>query len=493
MGLRGLGANGADAVTLFVALLLAGGSLLAPAAQTAPPPAEPATLVAAQLDDEVLTLRFSTAIDIGGPVESWLDFRRDGLPIAPWAGRSADVGVLEVAIPGGAYLGDEFIVAWREDTTLRGPDGAPLAPFPPIAATLTASRTGVPSFRGDAGLFALDGTAYVLGGFTGERATDQVVALDVATGVGRILPDPLPLRGGGGVAAFDPRSTAECPRGCAYLFGGWEIWPDDGAWGRTPEAHRWVSAITRFDPATGRSMLMEEELPFALAYAAASWGGDALYIFGGRDLGEDGAPAGGEYSSRIVRYDPIARDVRVLPTHLPWGLSRAGAVFDDRPSLGCPRGCAYVLGGWPTHALGGYDVPTNERPSDVLRFDPVTGAATPLPLRIDSGVALGLVHPVWTGEAAFFVGWPDVQRLALYRFDPEAGTLDELVHPDLPRRVNVAFVGGPDTALAIGGSDLLDDGTVGGWRTDARPISLDGGRPAALLARAAGTPIGREP
>ena len=237
-------------------------------------------------------------------------------------------------------------------------DGPPTeGPLPWILKPLPSARNGA------AGVWA-DGKAYVFGGHGPGGLLDEVVAYDPASGDAAVvarLPEPLftsaavwtgeavylfggsadgggtgltdvlrfdpatrrvekvadlPARTMAASAAWDPRPTPACPRGCAYVLGG------------SAAIGTYSRDVVRFDPATRASTPMGPVLPVAHRLGAAVWTGDAAYVLGGYD----GAPL-----DQVVRYDPVRNEAVTTKARLPNATHGAVAVAHD--------GKVHLLGG----------------------------------------------------------------------------------------------------------------------------------------------------
>jgi hypothetical protein len=163
----------------------------------------------------------------------------------------------------------------------------------------------LPVPRSDLSALSVDGVAYVLGGYDGERTVGAVLR----TGDGTSLQTVGRLR-------VPVRYTAVVALGhTIYAFGGEETSGADTA------------VIQRFDTITRRSSIAGH-LPGTLAHASAVALGGRIYILGGR--------VDGRTSAQILRFEPGTGRTR-RAGHLPAPVQNAAA--------GVVGGVGYLIGG----------------------------------------------------------------------------------------------------------------------------------------------------
>lgn len=82
-----------------------------------------------------------------------------------------------------------------------------------------------------------------------------------------------------------------------------------------------------------------DSMPYGPHEASAVWAGSRFLILGGLSTG------GSTLTDNILSYVPGTNPV--VEGHLPDALAAGAAIWDSRaiPGIGCPSGCAYVLGG----------------------------------------------------------------------------------------------------------------------------------------------------
>lgn len=414
-----LGVNAADAAALALAVLVLAASLapasVAPAAHA---PSSPA-LRDATLDGATLRVAFDRPVRADG--EGWQeDFQvtRDGVAARVWAARVASDGAVELLLPGGSHEDDDLVVHLSDGARLSALDGTRVEPGS-IDVAGGAPPTALPAPRGGNSA-TLDGALYVFGGEIGEASAhaflDEIVRLDLATGEWDILPTRLPMPLAQAVAVADPRTTDACPRGCIYVIGGVAGVPTGAAWG-APLDVDFPGTVLRFEPGSG-SLTPMRAWPFSPnGGARGTFGGDAIYLFGGW------AEAAGDNSDVVWRYDPLADELAPLERPLPYGLSWAPVVFDPRPTLPCPQGCVYALGGRVTNAVQPGDTDSNFRPSDLLRLEPGTAVAVPLVTARLPDPAVRGATAAWHEDAAYMVTPLTGTGTVLARFHPETGSI----------------------------------------------------------------------
>ncbi len=165
------------------------------------------------------------------------------------------------------------------------------------------TAASLPTPTSDAAVATIAGTAYVVGGYTGERPLDTIVAWRPGMSAQVVAHLPTGLR-----------YAAVAASGGRVLIAG-------GSHGGAATA-----AILSFDPAR-REVRRLGELPAAVTHAAAVALGGYVYVLGGRGT------APGSQTASIIAVDPATgRSMRV--GSLPRALSDAAAVsFGDRAWL----------------------------------------------------------------------------------------------------------------------------------------------------------------
>jgi len=111
----------------------------------------------------------------------------------------------------------------------------------------------------------------------------------------------------------------------AYIFGGGYI--------NKTLRYEFLDDILKFNPATNEIAMMEAKLPSPRAYTSAIWDGHNAYIFGGRTTTNGSVT----YLDEVVRYNPLADEVSVLPQSLPTPREGSVAVWTGS--------AAYIFGG----------------------------------------------------------------------------------------------------------------------------------------------------
>ncbi len=147
----------------------------------------------------------------------------------------------------------------------------------------------------------------------------------------------------------------------SYVFGG-----VDAAGAKT-------DTIYGYNHVENAAGTMRARLPSARSHTSAVWTGQFALVFGGC-----GSSCDGGQLDEIVLYHPATDTALLMPTRLPTPRSGTSAVWDprDRPTAGCPSGCAYVF--------GGYNDDTGWL-SDVVRYNPLTGVAQVMGGRLPYG------------------------------------------------------------------------------------------------------------
>lgn len=208
---------------------------------------------------------------------------------------------------------------------------------------------------------------------------------------------PRPLAGAG--AVWDARvGRGQCAEGCAYILGGRNATLED------------LDGIVRFDPDLAQVETIGA-LPSPRSEAGTVWDGTRAYLFGGVH--------GRTVLDEIVAFDPQAGTATVVG-HLPHPRAGITAFWDDddQPSLGCPGGCAYLVGGrnisnpWESPAV-----------REILRWNPITGATV---LAAELQISRDQVALAWTGEVAYlfagFAGGCCADEILI--FHPQSGVVE---------------------------------------------------------------------
>ncbi len=448
MRARTLGANPHDAAITAASVLIVVG-LLAPAHVSVAALA-PTVLVEARVVDQVVTLTFSTPVVAASDTwVSFVDVTRGAVTEQTGWGHAGPGGSLAFILIGGMLEGEDVRVNLREGIPIMGSNEEAIGPVVDFPVTGTSPADGLPSdrvwMRGawirDAG----DGTSamFLFGGFhhpegdgrAPETATDQILRHDPATGETVIMPARFPwgvVRLG---VAVDPRITRDCPSRCVYLVPGQVVTDDPSPPVKPP-------AAMRFNPATGELTMLDGH--GGRSGAGIAWGGDAFYSLGGFPNGTD--PLEQEFmSTQIWRFDPDGNTWTLLPTRLPFGVAMGSATFDPTPTLTCPRGCVYHVGGWRFLSDAPVDNIDDAEVADAIRFDPVSGLAVEVPIDAPDTRAKpwsqSLLHGggIWWEENAFD-GQERSPRLA--RLDTTDGsfTMHALPGPGFDARERSAFV-----------------------------------------------------
>jgi len=257
--------------------------------------------------------------------------------VDPSTGSARQVGTLAAPVhdAAGVDLGNEGLV-------LGGGSSVPVATVEQLASLAgagsgpaNATRIGsLPGARADASAVVIGSTAYVVGGYSGQRADAAVLA----TSNGRTyrvvanLPDPVRYAA---VAAF---------KGRIYVFGG------DAASG--PRAGAPVSAVQVVDPAT-RSAVVAGHLPQPLEGAAAAVLDGHLIVAGGSTLPASASPRQAPSVTGAIYDWSTGAHRALLAGHLFTPVSHAGvAVLGNR---------AWLVGG---------ETAPNEETTAVQMFEP---------------------------------------------------------------------------------------------------------------------------
>ncbi|HET6811730.1 MAG TPA: hypothetical protein VFH50_12040 [Acidimicrobiales bacterium] len=157
----------------------------------------------------------------------------------------------------------------------------------------------LPQPRSDLAAAALGGRVYVVGGFDGTEMTAPILATSDGTGFSVVGTLPVPVRYPAVAAAA----------GAIWVIGG------QLGTGESSSTGGQTDAIQRFDPATGRTVVIGH-LPEPLGHASALALGGRLFVAGGR--------VGTTASDRIWAVDTRSGQVRAAGT-LPGPVSDAGA------------------------------------------------------------------------------------------------------------------------------------------------------------------------
>lgn len=172
--------------------------------------------------------------------------------------------------------------------------------------------------------------------------------------------------------------------------------------GRTPDGL--TAAIRTYDTATGNVTTANATLPTPTCCGAALWNGTHVLLLGGAT--PDGP------TDRIVAWRPGDNATTTLPATLPAPRTRLEVAWDGRdlPNVGCPGGCAYVLGG---------EGPAGDPVRTVTRYNPTGGEVETVSGSLPAGGAVDAAV-AWSGRHAYVVGGedpPDHLRRVV-RYDP---------------------------------------------------------------------------
>lgn len=228
-----------------------------------------------------------------------------------------------------------------------------LAAAPPGADAAEAQRTGVlplpPASDGENGIVgssavALGDAIYVLGGrLKSGTYSDLIYRYDFASGQAT---EAGQFPGIGSDSGGRQSGAAVALGGKIYYFGGAGlVQADINADGQTESIPLSLRHIVEFDPATGQTTKLLDELPQgAWGLGVARWN-DVAYLFGGFsfDITNPSAPVA-DRLDWIVRFDPArvpGAKVERLPERLPYPVQDAAvAVIGSR---------VYLLGGLSDH------------------------------------------------------------------------------------------------------------------------------------------------
>ncbi|MGH9894103.1 MAG: hypothetical protein ACREA0_19410 [bacterium] len=152
--------------------------------------------------------------------------------------------------------------------------------------------------------------------------------------------------------------------------------------------------------------------------------------------------------NEILRYDPAADAVVTLEAVLPSPRSGTSAVWDprDRPSAGCPNGCAYVFGGYDGIA------PDAGRLDEIVRFNPTTGTVTIPDARLPT--PRWSTAAVWNGHTAYICGGDSCDPVCtqIVAYEPHSNEVS-LMSAKLPSRWARSGVWDPRNRPAAGCGD----------------------------------------
>lgn len=212
-----------------------------------------------------------------------------------------------------------------------------------------------------------------------------------------------------------------------YILGGWEDWQEGAP----------VSTVRVYDPMTNTSSIVGT-LPEPRYWGAASVAGGRIYYGGGYS-----APSGSATHGDIFEFDPttgVSRKAQVLPS--PRVILSATSAY----------GKVYFIGG----NKGNGDVQTNE----IVEYDPVVNTsavvATFPPPRGVSGME-GQTAVTLNGKIYIFNGWIPRRN---------AGTRDEIFEFDPRTKENAVLVGTLREGVELGAAvDIYGRGYLfGGFR-----------------------------
>lgn len=398
--MRLFGANVVD--VLVVVASLAVGTLVP--AQLEPgderlPAAPSLLLVSARLSAGLVNLSFSAPLLFDNP--AWADGIEvsDGRrPLKIAASRIIDPQTVEFLVVEGATATQPLHVRIPQDGPFRTADGVPLAEAVDLSLAGSSDPRALPSPRVRLQGAYIDGATYAFGGGAerpplGGGVLDQIVRIGPGDEGPRIMNATLPARLTRHAVAVDPTQSDACPRGCAYIFGG--EGPADDA---PQRAH-----VVRYDPVGDVATPMKATLGGGPTDVVVAAHGGFIYVVGG--LQPD--------STFMHRYDPRADTMTELPVRLPYPLYAAGGFTDPRVTPSCPVGCVYIMGGTSESFPQAGQSSAGRPPVDVLRFEPLTGALTALPVQLP-GRLLYFGQAAFDGTRAFMISGP----IDMASFDP---------------------------------------------------------------------------
>lgn len=162
--------------------------------------------------------------------------------------------------------------------------------------------------------------AYLFGGEHLSDCQDGFIEkFDPSAQTASLMNARFPVYLGWSSAVWDPRPTAGCASGCAYIFGGW-----DG--NTTSPTFGPVDTIYRYNPATDTLSTMHGHLPTARYDSVAAFDGTRAYVLGGN-------VGGGHVSNEVDWYDPITDTVGIANVTLPKYNDEASGVWADGRAL----------------------------------------------------------------------------------------------------------------------------------------------------------------
>lgn len=263
---------------------------------------------------------------------------------------------------------------------LLAPAAAEAAPEVVLpAARQGPTATWVPTPSAD----CPDGCAYIFGGWRDLVFLKDIARFDPSTGTFEAMVATLPRGNFEGRAVWDGRDRPEagCAGGCVYILGG-----RDGTVA--------LNTILAYHPATDTLRTLSLRLPYAVWSSTLVWTGSVAYLFGGCISHDTNCATS---TPRIVRFDPVAGTAQQLAAAFPRGRYLAAGAWDPTtlPLVGCPGGCAYLYGGWDS-----LEDPT--APSMVFRFDPMAGVLEQRPILLSEGRGGGV--GLWHDGAAWVLG-----------------------------------------------------------------------------------------
>lgn len=289
----------------------------------------------------------------------------------------------------------------------------------------------LPEVRRNPRAVATPDAIYVMGGYqmTPEPAGDSIrllydgVRIDLVTGASATLR----LGAYAWPFAWDPRPTRGCPTGCLRVL----IFSEDPAI---------QPRFGHLDETSGSLVPEGQPLPRMPSNPSLAWTGSQAFVF---------FPYG---PASVYRYDPMAQTTTAMRAAIPeaYNFTTLQAVWDPRPSLLCPGGCAYLLGGYGS-GLGG--PASSDSPRDeIWRYDPSLDVILPMRSRLPE--AFNDV-PVWIDDAAyqFFVpqgSGADTGPVRISRYDPAADAATTLGDIDAARELYVPVWLG-DHGYLVGG------------------------------------------
>lgn len=402
-------------------------------------PPEPPRVADAWLDGPLLTLAYDAPI--AGqrlPTPEEILVRVNGGAPLPVENVTVDVARQEVVVrlAGGAASLDEATLEIIPGIAADGAADGALEALSEGALRVATPPWSLPDTRRNAGVAATPDALYVFGGYrmTPEPAGPtfapvlDVIRIDVATGAARTQSQPANAR----PIAWDPRATEGCPEGCIRML----VYGDPNAT---------TSAFGRFDPTTETLVVESSPLPRMPNVPALAWTGSVAYAF---------FPYG---PASTWRYDPVTGELAQMRGHIPdaYNFTTLQATWDPRPSLVCPAGCAYILGGWGS-ALAPPGTSGSPR-DEIWRYDPVLDVVVPmrasLPERFNA-------VPVWIDDAAYQFFVPigfgaETGPIRVSRYDPVADESSVVAEIDAARDLHAPVWLG-DRGWLVGGHGTPD-------------------------------------